>query len=195
MRPAGRFCRLRGIVVPGALRRNLGRSAFSATIRHMRLRDLDDSDFPRLTAMLADPSIALWWHEYDEAKLRDEVAEDNIRGWAIEHEGELAGLILLSDESEDPDFRHVDVDLFLAPEFQGRGLGGEAIREVLAHAFDDLGHHRAIIYADAENVRGIRCYEKVGYRRVGVLRHADRRPDGELRDVLLMDMLAGELVR
>jgi aminoglycoside 6'-N-acetyltransferase len=161
----------------------------------MRLRELRDDDYAPLTEMLTDPSVQRWWHLYDEQKLRDEVAEEQITGWAIEEDGELAGLILLSDESEDPDFRHVDVDLFLAPQFQGRGLGGQAIRQVLAHAFDERGHHRAVIYVDVENERGIRCYEKVGYRRVGVLRRADRNPQGEWRDVLLLDMLADELNR
>jgi aminoglycoside 6'-N-acetyltransferase len=197
MRPAGRFCRLCGIVLPGTAGRNLGSRfrARCATIVVMVLRPLTDEDFPRLAEMVTEASVAQWWHQYDESVLRAEAEEENISGWAILDEGDLAGLIFLSEEIEDPDFRHVDVDLFLGAEFQGRGLGGAAIREVLRHAFEERGHHRAIIYTDTENHRGIRCYEKVGYRRVGVLRRADRRPNGELRDLLLMDLLAEELER
>ena len=37
------------------------------------------------------------------------------------------------------------------------------------------------------------AYEKVGFRRVGICRRAERSPDGEWRDSLLMDVLADEL--
>ena len=45
----------------------------------------------------------------------------------------------------------------------------------------------------AANHRAIRCYEKVGFRRVGVLRQYERGPDGRFHDGLLMDLLRPEL--
>jgi aminoglycoside 6'-N-acetyltransferase len=42
------------------------------------------------------------------------------------------------------------------------------------------------------NVAAVRCYEKVGFRRVGVLRSYERDAGGGWRDGLLMELLAGE---
>jgi aminoglycoside 6'-N-acetyltransferase len=59
---------------------------------------------------------------------------------------------------------------------------------------DDRGHHRLVIDPRADNARAIASYTKVGFRPVGVLRRYDRGRDGVLRDGLLMDLLADELV-
>ena len=58
---------------------------------------------------------------------------------------------------------------------------------------EQRGHHRLTIDPAAANHRAIRCYEKVGFRRVGVLRQYERGPDGRFHDGLLMDLLRPEL--
>jgi len=45
----------------------------------------------------------------------------------------------------------------------------------------------------AANSQAIRCYTKVGFQPVGVMRAYERGPDGRFHDGLLMDMLAAEL--
>jgi aminoglycoside 6'-N-acetyltransferase len=61
------------------------------------------------------------------------------------------------------------------------------------HLIDDLCHHRITIDPAAANTAAIRAYEKVGFRRVGVMRQAERDADGEgWHDSLLMELLAGE---
>ena len=61
------------------------------------------------------------------------------------------------------------------------------------HLVDDLGHHRLVIDPAAHNERAIRCYEKVGFKRVGVQREYWLDADGVWRDGLLLDLLAEEL--
>ena len=46
----------------------------------------------------------------------------------------------------------------------------------------------------AANERAIRAYERVGFRRVGVMRAYERGPDGTWHDGLLMDLLRDELL-
>lgn len=58
---------------------------------------------------------------------------------------------------------------------------------------DDRGHHRITIDPAAHNDRAIRCYEKVGFKRVGVMREYWLDADGVRRDGLLLDLLAAEL--
>ena len=52
----------------------------------------------------------------------------------------------------------------------GRGYGTDAIRQVLGYAFRELGLRRVDLHVDEDNVRGIRCYEKCGFVREGLLR-------------------------
>lgn len=46
-----------------------------------------------------------------------------------------------------------------------------------------------------DNAAAIRAYEKVGFRKVGVMREYWRSPDGTWRDCLLVDLLKHELDR
>ncbi len=57
-------------------------------------------------------------------------------------------------------------------DLQGKGYGAEAIRLLLDYGFGTLGLHRVGLDVSAHNARGIRCYEKCGFRREGVRREA-----------------------
>jgi RimJ/RimL family protein N-acetyltransferase len=72
--------------------------------------------------------------------------------------------------------------------FWGRGYGTEAIRRVLRYAFSELGLRRVSLGADEDNVRAIRCYEKCGFVREGLLR-AYRVRRGHLVGSLAMAIL------
>jgi len=45
----------------------------------------------------------------------------------------------------------------------------------------------------AHNLRALRCYEKAGFKQVGVMREYWLDPDGAWRDGVLLDLLASEL--
>ena len=61
--------------------------------------------------------------------------------WVVEHEGRLLGEIRLDDLDEHDRRARLAVGLF-DPTKLGKGLGREAIRLVLKHAFGELGLHR-----------------------------------------------------
>src|SRR5690349_15452359 len=143
--------------------------------------------------MQRQPSVMRWWGAPDlgdlRAKARDRTDE---AAFAIEHAGELVGLIQYWEEGE-PDFRHAGIDLFVGDEHQGRGLGTDAVRTLARYLVHERGHHRLTIDPAADNVAAIRCYEKVGFRSAGVMREYWRDTDGVWRDGLLLDLLAAEL--
>lgn len=72
-----------------------------------------------------------------------------------------------------------------------RGLGTEATRLTLRHAFEDLGLHRVELEVYDFNPRARHVYEKVGFIHEGTRRHA-LRYDGEWIDAHLMSILAPE---
>jgi aminoglycoside 6'-N-acetyltransferase len=159
------------------------------------LRPVADEDFTVLVSQIAHPEVERWWGPHSEADLRDELAAPGrqiLSVWTIVLDGAIAGLIQATEEPE-PDYRYVELDLFIEEARHGQGLGGEAIRLVARHMFERRGHHRAIIMPAVENERAVRSYKRVGFKPVGVMRKADRAVDGRWRDSLVMDILAEEL--
>jgi aminoglycoside 6'-N-acetyltransferase len=67
------------------------------------------------------------------------------------------------------------------------------VRALARHLIEERGHHRLTIDPAADNEAAIRAYERVGFRRVGLMREYWRAPDGTWRDGLVMDLLAREL--
>jgi len=64
------------------------------------------------------------------------------------------------------------------------------VRRVTRMLIDERGHHRVTIDPAASNAAAIRAYEKVGFRRVGVMRRYERDADGSgWHDGLLMEFV------
>jgi aminoglycoside 6'-N-acetyltransferase len=122
------------------------------------------------------------------------VDESGADTFAIVADGAVAGCIQYSEET-DPDYFSAAVDIFVGTAAQGRGVGPDAMRTLIAWLLDVLGHHRLTVDPAAENERAVHVYEKLGFRRVGVLRQYERVEDGTWRDALLMELLADEFVR
>lgn len=70
----------------------------------------------------------------------------------------------------------------LSKAYWGQGLMTEAAKEVLRHAFEDLGLEMVTISHFSYNQRSARVIEKLGFHREGVLRKAFLRYDGSLLD-------------
>ena len=153
----------------------------------IQLRPLSADDAGELRRILATPDVARWWDPPDDDfPLRDD--PDSTR-FTIVVDGAVAGMIQYGEET-DPKYRHASVDLFVDPAVRGRGVGPEAIRRVVAMLWE-RGHHRITIYPAVENVAAIRAYEKVGFRRVGVMRSYERDAGGGgWHDGLLMELVA-----
>jgi aminoglycoside 6'-N-acetyltransferase len=157
------------------------------------LRALQVDDVPVLVDIQAQTSVARWWGRPDEEDLRMQAeGKSEETSFAITVDGAVAGLIQYVEENE-PMYRHAGIDLFLSDEFQGRGLGTDAVRTLARHLVHDCGHHRLTIDPSTDNHAAIRAYEKAGFRPVGVMRQYERSPEGDWRDGLLMDLLADEL--
>ena len=151
------------------------------------LRPCLPADWELVQAILRDPGVAPWWGEVGDS-LADELAEP----YLVLADGEAAGVLDVVEEPE-PDYRHAALDIVLRERFQNRGIGRTALRAAIEMLVSERGHHRFTIDPAAVNERAIRCYEAVGFRRVGVLREYERGPDGRWRDGLLLDLLAADL--
>lgn len=75
------------------------------------------------------------------------------------------------------------------PAARDRGLGTQAVRQLLAFGFGELGLHRIALTVRADNPRAIRAYEKCGFEREGLLRDAAF-IEGRFVDLVCMAALA-----
>jgi aminoglycoside 6'-N-acetyltransferase len=161
--------------------------------RLVRLRPVAAADAVRLAQILAAPEVARWWPSMNVDRVKREVIEaDDAVAFVIEIDGQVVGLIQYGEET-DPDYRYAGIDIFLHPGWHGRGVGADAVRTLARHLFNDLGHHRIVIDPAVANERAIRSYERIGFRRVGVMRSYERGADGTWHDGLLLDLLPEDL--
>ena len=157
----------------------------------VELAPLAPEHHERLAEIRREPAVRRWWQEPSDDFL---APEPDVSKYAVLLDGEVIGFVQWHEET-DPMYRHAGVDLFLASDFHGRGLGTEAVRVICTHLIDERGFHRIVIDPEVANEAAIACYRKVGFKPVGVMRRYQRDSVGEWQDGLLMDLLAGELVR
>jgi aminoglycoside 6'-N-acetyltransferase len=155
----------------------------------IELRPLGMEHVDEILRIVRIPEVAHRWDEPDPGFPFED--EESTR-FAVVVDGRVAGMIQFWEEP-DPKYRHAGIDLFLDPAFHGRGIGTEAVRRVVRILIDERGHHRITIDPAADNTVAIRAYEKVGFKRVGVLRQYERDTGGDgFHDGLLMELLASD---
>ena len=78
-----------------------------------------------------------------------------------------------------------------AKEEWDKGYGSEAIRMMLAHAFESLNLNRVALDVYEFNPRAIKTYERAGFKREGIQRKAFYR-EGRYWDIIMMAILREE---
>lgn len=157
------------------------------------LRTATAADAEVLAEILATPEVARWWPNYDVERVLSNISMDSDTAvFVIEVDGEVVGSVQYVEEPS-PDYRHASVDVYLHPDWHGKGLGTDAVRTLARHLLHDRGHHRLAIDPAVDNEQAIRTYRRVGFRPVGVMRAYERGADGEWHDGLLMDLLERDL--
>lgn len=143
----------------------------------MRLRPVAEADLPRFVEWLADPEVTRWLGMDGDAPTLDEeyewweekIGDPQTVVWAIEtRKGRLIGNIELRVK---PQAQRAELGVAIQDKRErGKGFGTEAVRLVLAYAFAEMGLNRVELTCDEDNVRALRCYEKCGFVREGLLR-------------------------
>ena len=116
---------------------------------------------------------------------------EDVRIFGIREEDRLVGSCQL--HSIHPVHRSAELQIRIgAEDAQGRGVGREALRQLLRYGFEDLELHRIYLHVFVTNDRAIRLYERAGFRREGVLREAAL-IEGAWVDLVLMAVLRHDL--
>ncbi len=163
------------------------------TLRPLRPDDIDaylalvqDEEGLRLTG-----TQARFTREQTEGWLRTVAGREDRVDLAIVPQGaeELVGEVVLNEI--DADNRSANIRIGISQPHTGRGYGSEAMRLMLGHAFGQLGLHRVSLEVYSFNPRALHVYEKLGFRREGVLRDV-LLLDGIHHDAIVMSVLEDE---
>jgi aminoglycoside 6'-N-acetyltransferase Ib len=151
----------------------------------LRFERLTEANLPMLAEWLNRPHVAEWWADCQTlAEVREQILTDDSTvlpyiayleslpiGYIQSYVATDAGDGWWPDE-HDPGMR--GIDQFLADaDSLGRGLGTQMVREFVQFLFEDPTVTRIQADPAPSNLRAIRCYEKAGFRRVGVVSTPD----------------------
>jgi RimJ/RimL family protein N-acetyltransferase len=144
-----------------------------------------------------DPDILPLW--YGREKSLEEIKSDwrpvyfsdedpyGGRCYAIERRGEVIGMI--NHNRIDRDNNNTTIDVIIGrKDCWDRGFGTDALCVFCAFLFRTYDLHRIWLGTYAHNIRAIRAYEKVGFRREGLLRE-DGLIQGRYADTVIMGLL------
>ncbi len=79
---------------------------------------------------------------------------------------------------------------FLSSAGNKRGYGTDAVSALVKFCFNRLNLHKVYLRVYESNTRAIRCYEKVGFKREGMLRE-HHFSNGKYEDVVFMGIVSG----
>lgn len=167
----------------------------------VRLRPIERDDLPRFVKWFADPQVRQHLAVYLPFSLAEEERwfegllgrierqEDVVLAIEAADGVHIGSLGLHSINWKD---RNAELGIVIGDRtYWNQGLGSEAIRALLRVAFQEMNLHRVFLKVDVENARGVRCYEKAGFQREGVLRDAVFK-QGSYGDQYVMSILESE---
>ncbi|MFM9552208.1 GNAT family N-acetyltransferase [Streptomyces caniscabiei] len=163
------------------------------------LRPFSEDDAPVMARILADPEVVRLTGSPTESfeldRLRSWYGSRNDQtdrldlGIVDRASGDLVGEAVLNEVDEAN--RSCCFRILIGPGGQDRGVGTEAVRLTVGHAFEHIGLHRVALYVFTHNPRARRAYEKVGFVAEGIERQTLWQ-GGEWIDAVRMSILAPE---
>ena len=163
------------------------------------LRALTKSDAPTIVPWINDPEVTRTILHRPPINLETE--EQFIERATKEEHSLILGIVVKATDQligatglDQVDFRnrHARFGIVIGDKPSwGHGYGSEATSLVVAHAFQTLNLNRVWLHVFEYNECGIRIYEKLGFRREGMLRQDNYR-DGRYWDTIVMAVLREE---
>lgn len=146
------------------------------TTERLELRPFEPDDFEAVWSYRRLPDVRQWLGgslDREQVRQRFVAVEDGRTLLVVLHEGAIVGdlMLIVQDawsQREVAEQAKASVGLLgwtMRPESGGRGLATEAVRELVRHAFDDVGVRRVKAECFAANGPSWRLMERIGMRR------------------------------
>jgi RimJ/RimL family protein N-acetyltransferase len=163
----------------------------------VRLRGFEKSDADAMLRWASDEDVVRWHGPPDWPASRAQAeryiermtaADSADKGFAIET---LDGALVGDCGLRKIDWKSRKAEFFITigeKGFWDKGFATETLKLVSRLAFDKMNLNRLWLSVLVDNPRAVRCYEKCGFVREGLLRQ-ESYVDGKYRDVLTMALL------
>jgi diamine N-acetyltransferase len=170
--------------------------------KRVRLRAIDRKDLPLFVTWLNDPevreNISIYVplsinqeEEWFNSMLKQSIEEQPLTIEVLQGE-EWSVVGDMSLFKIDFHNRNAEIGIFIGDkQYWGQGYGVDAMRLMLRHGFNNLNLNRIYLRVYETNLRGIRCYEKCGFKLEGRMRQAQFL-NGKYIDMLWMAVLIDE---
>jgi RimJ/RimL family protein N-acetyltransferase/8-oxo-dGTP pyrophosphatase MutT (NUDIX family) len=103
----------------------------------------------------------------------DQKVERVVVDFLVEHRSAVAGTVAIRLTGEG----NGELSWSVSADHRGQGVGTRAVRLLVRYAFDDLGLHRVVAYADPGDSASLRIAGRAGLRREGIVRAARDMPE------------------
>jgi len=166
------------------------------------LRPVLTEDARHIRAWLNNPDVMRFWGGMSET-VSDEQAASWVAGYIPPGDQEACvvieacrvpiGFILLACETGDANYRHkVELDICIGePSRWDSGLGTDALTALLRWLFTSTDIVRVFLQPRAVNTRAVHVYDKVGFKKEGMVRKGEM-IDDILYDCVMMGALRDE---
>jgi RimJ/RimL family protein N-acetyltransferase len=167
----------------------------------VRLRPVERDDLPHFVEWFGDPEVRRhldlylpfsmaqeerWFESLQERLDNEEAVMLTIETAEGAHIGNVG---LMSINWKD---RNAELGIAIGDKsYWDKGYGSDAVRTMLKVAFRQMNLHRVRLRVHEDNVRGIRCYEKVGFQHEGTMRESVFK-EGRYYDMHIMGILKSE---
>jgi RimJ/RimL family protein N-acetyltransferase len=167
--------------------------------KKVHLRPLEREDAPTIVPWFNDPDVLRTIDRYKPMTLPEEEGfimsvaggeHDLVLGIAPAGEDRLVGVTGLHKIQSKNRTAVFGITIGDKREW-GKCYGTEATWLMAKHAFETLNLNRLMLHVREHNERGIRAYERVGYKREGVLRQ-DTFVEGRYVNTIVMGLLREE---
>ena len=173
--------------------------------KEISLRLLKEQDKNLLLKWLTDERVLNFWEGKSAVFDLDRITEDfygeenvEVIRTIIEYQGQAIGYIQMykldNEALEEYSYQSTNkviygIDQFIGePEYWDKGIGTKFMKLVLQYLTNSKGAEIVILDPHADNPRAIRCYEKVGFKKIKFLPKHELH-DGEMVDCYLMEYI------
>ncbi|MBI2255970.1 MAG: GNAT family N-acetyltransferase [Proteobacteria bacterium] len=143
--------------------------SITLTTPRLTLRPLAMTDAPALHPWMSDPDVMRFWSTLPHKELAETEAwvrvsveaqaEGTAHDFAVLHDGKVVGRMAF--------WQGAEIGFFFDPRHQGKGFASEALKAMIAHAFDTLGFDEIVADVDPHNEASLRLLERNGFMRTG----------------------------
>jgi ribosomal-protein-alanine N-acetyltransferase len=168
------------------------------TLRPWRLDDvealLEIANDPDVTRFMNHRFPSPYTRADADAWIRIQLAEPEVRNWAIEVDGALAGGIGLTAGTHEH-AGNVAIGYWVGRRFWGRGIASDALRTATSHVLAALRPRRLWANVMGANAASVRVLENAGYVREAILARAivDRYGSAHDEHIFVFPQTAAEL--